>query len=104
MSLYSRPNVFGVHNRGSSAFHTRPGSVRQWMSASRAAPRPRGATRGQDGVKVRPTGSPGWQTRSILCSISDFWWALTLMGSFALVAILLRLAGTWLETHDDDPR
>jgi len=35
--------------------------------------------------------------------MSDLWWALTLMGSFALVALLLRLAGRWLETHDDDP-
>jgi hypothetical protein len=63
-----------------------------------------GAFRGQGGVKVAPAGSPGRQAGSILCSMSDFWWALMLMAGFALVAILLRLAGTWLGTHDDDPR
>ncbi len=36
--------------------------------------------------------------------MSDFWWALTMIGSFVLVALLLRLTGAWLETHDDDPR
>ncbi len=36
--------------------------------------------------------------------MGDLWWALTLIGSFVLVAILLRLTGTCLETHDDDPR
>lgn len=55
-------------------------------------------------MKVAPVGLPGQQTRSMLRSMNDVGWTLTLMGSFALVAILLRLAGTWLKTHDDDPR
>lgn len=28
---------------------------------------------------------------------------LVAIGGFALVALLLRLAGAWLDSHDDDP-
>lgn len=36
--------------------------------------------------------------------MSDLAWALTLIGGFVLVALLLRVAGNWFETHDEDPK
>ncbi|WP_410626962.1 hypothetical protein [Amycolatopsis sp. cmx-8-4] len=35
--------------------------------------------------------------------MSDLTWTLTLIGGFVLVALLLRLAGHWLDVHDEDP-
>ncbi|MEV4604612.1 hypothetical protein AB0K15_45565 [Amycolatopsis sp. NPDC049253] len=35
--------------------------------------------------------------------MTDLTFTLVAIGGFTLVALLLRLAGTWLDTHDDDP-
>lgn len=36
--------------------------------------------------------------------MSDLAWAVTLIGGFVLVALVLRVAAAMLEAHDDDPK
>ncbi len=51
-----------------------------------------------------PSGDPvGRSPRPHRGSMSDLTWTLTLIGGFVLVALLLRLAGHWLDVHDEDP-